>query len=86
MITVLRSKSQITIPSAIVTSLGLKEGDQLDITAVDGRIQIVPVVSYPKAYVEKLHGEINQLRESIRNGDQPVFNNLDDLFEKLEEE
>ncbi|MER1993512.1 MAG: AbrB/MazE/SpoVT family DNA-binding domain-containing protein [Eubacteriales bacterium] len=30
MLTVLRSKSQITIPSAIIASMGLKEGDQLE--------------------------------------------------------
>ena len=86
MITVLRVKSQITIPSAIVSSLGLKEGDQLDISEVDGMIQIIPVVSYPRTYVDQLHSEINQLKESIRTGSQPVFDHIDELFDKLEED
>ena len=48
MVTVLRAKSQITIPSAIVASLDLKEGDQLDIFEENGSIRIVPVAVYPK--------------------------------------
>ena len=85
MLTVLRSKSQITIPSTIVSSLGLKEGDQLDVSEVNGMIQMIPVTVYPKSYVDQLHREISQLKESIRSGKQPVFDNIDTLFEQLEE-
>lgn len=65
MITVLRAKSQITIPSSIVTSLGLKEGDQLDIVEENGSIRIIPVAVYPKAYVDHLQTEIAQLKEQL---------------------
>ena len=65
MVTVLRAKSQITIPSAIVASLDLKEGDQLDIFEENGSIRIVPVAVYPKAYVDQLQNEIAQLKEQI---------------------
>ena len=85
MLTVLRSKSQITIPSTIVSSLGLKEGDQLDVSEVNGMIQMIPVTVYPKSYVGQRHREIGQLKESIRSGKQPVFDNIDTLFEQLEE-
>ncbi|SFH07422.1 looped-hinge helix DNA binding domain-containing protein, AbrB family [Desulfotomaculum arcticum] len=44
MITELRKKSQITIPKELVSKLGLKEGDKLEITEKDGVIQIMPVV------------------------------------------
>ena len=84
MLTVLRSKSQITIPSAIVSRMGLKEGDQLDITEVDGKIQMIPVVVYPKAYVDELQKEISVLRESVNSGKQPVFDNIDALIDQLE--
>jgi bifunctional DNA-binding transcriptional regulator/antitoxin component of YhaV-PrlF toxin-antitoxin module len=36
MLAELRTKSQITLPRSIVTSLGLTEGDKLDITERDG--------------------------------------------------
>ena len=85
MLTVLRSKSQITIPSHIVAALGLAEGDQLDIFEDAGSIRIVPVAVYPKAYVEQLRREVSLLKENIASGKQPVFDSVDALIEKLED-
>ena len=85
MLTVLRPKSQITIPSAIVMQRGVKEGDQLDIYEDNGTIRMMPVAVYPKAYVDQLNDEIAQLKTDIKNGKQPVFDNIDALIEKLEE-
>ena len=85
MLAELRPKSQLTLPKDIVLSLGLSEGDKLEIYEKDGMICMVPVAVYPKKYVEELHGEIAQLKQSIRSGKQPVFENLDALFDKLEE-
>ena len=85
MIAELRAKSQITLPKSIVSSLGISEGDKLDIFEKDGMICIVPVVVYPKKYLDELQDEINQLKENINNGKQPVFDNLEALFDKLEE-
>ncbi len=48
-------------------------------------ICMMPVTVYPKKYVDELHGEIAQLKESIKAGKQPVFDNIDSLFDKLEE-
>ena len=84
MFTVLRAKSQITIPSLIVAGMGLKEGNQLDISEADGVIRMIPVVVRPKAYVNELQNEISMLKESITAEKQPVFDNIDALFDRLE--
>ena len=44
MLAELRAKSQVTIPKEVVTRLGIKEGDKLEITEKDGVIQLIPVV------------------------------------------
>ncbi len=85
MLAELRSKSQITLPKSIVASLGLEEGDQLDIREKDGVIYMMPVTVYPKGYIESLRTELTQLKEDIQYGKQPVFTNIDALMEKLEE-
>ena len=85
MLAELRTKSQITLPKDIVNALGLSEGDKLDVSEKDGVIYMMPVAVYPKKYVDELHGEISQLKENIRAGKQPVFDSIDSLFEKLEE-
>ena len=85
MLAVLRPKAQITIPTTIVSALGLKEGDQLAIFEDKGSIRMMPVAVYPKAYVDQLHTEISTLKESIANGKQPVFNSIDAFIEKLED-
>ncbi len=84
MLTVLRPKSQITIPSSVISSLGLKEGDQLDVYEDAGSIRIMPVVVYPKGYVNQLRSEIDQLKDNIKKGKTPVFDKLDSLFADLD--
>lgn len=85
MLVELRTKSQITLPMLIVKALGLSEGDMLDITEKDGVIQLMPVAVYPKKYIEELEGEIKDLKAKIASGEQPVFDNIDELFVDLEE-
>lgn len=80
----LRQKSQITIPKEIIVKLGLSEGDKMDIFEKDGFICIMPVVVYPKKYVEELREEINDMKAQIASGKHPVFDSVDTLFEKLE--
>ena len=86
MLAELRTKSQITLPKDIVNSLGLSEGDKLDIFERDGIIYIRPVAVYPTAYVETLQNEISQLKADIRSGKQPTFDSIDALMKKLEED
>ncbi|MDR1541132.1 MAG: AbrB/MazE/SpoVT family DNA-binding domain-containing protein [Clostridiales bacterium] len=85
MLAELRQKSQITIPKEIVAKLGLHEGDKLEVTEQDGAIFLMPVVVYPKKYVDELRGEIEEAKAKIASGKQPVFNSVDALFAKLEE-
>jgi len=84
MLAELRQKSQITIPKEIIAKLGLSEGDKLDIFEKDGTICIVPVVVYPQKYLSKLREEIDDVKAKIASGEQPVFDSVDALFDKLE--
>ena len=84
MIMELRKKSQITIPKEMMMTLGLKEGDKIDITVQNGAINIIPVVVYPKKYVEDLKNEILDVKNKIKTGEQPTFNNVEDLFKQLD--
>lgn len=83
MLAELRQKSQVTIPREIVMKLGLREGDKLDVYEKDGAIYLIPVAVYPKRYVDELQKEIKQVKEKIASGEQPVFDNIDDLFGHL---
>lgn len=71
MLAELRQKSQITIPKEIIVKLGLSEGDKLDIFEQDGTICMMPVVVYPKKYLDELRGEIDEAKAKIASGEQP---------------
>ena len=84
MLAELRTKSQITLPKSIVSSLGLAEGDKLEVYEKDGTIFMTPVAIYPKKTISALQNEIEQMKADMKSGKQPVFDNLDSLFEALE--
>ncbi|MDR0866975.1 MAG: AbrB/MazE/SpoVT family DNA-binding domain-containing protein [Planctomycetota bacterium] len=84
MIAELCSKSQITLPEEIVAKLGLTIGDKLDFFEKDGVIWAMPVVVYPKKYLDTIGGEINALRKEIAAGKQPVFASVDAMMSQLE--
>lgn len=84
MLAELRQKSQITIPKDIVQKLGLAEGDKLEVFEKDGTIYMMPVVVYPKKYLDELQKEIDEVRAKIATGEQPVFDNVDALLDALE--
>lgn len=86
MLAELRQKAQITIPKEIILKLGLTEGDKLEIFEKDGSICLMPVAVYPKKYVRELKEEIGALKARLAAGQQPVFESVDALFEKLEAE
>ncbi len=86
MLAELRQKSQITIPKEIIVKLGLSEGDTLDIFEKDGTICIMPVVVYSKKYLNELRDEIDDIKSRIASGEQPLFDSVDALFDKLEAE
>ena len=84
MLAELRQKSQITIPKEIVTKLGLSAGDKLEIVEKDGAIYMMPVVVYPKKYVDDLRREIADTKEKLAAGKLPVFDSVDALLADLE--
>lgn len=87
MLVELKAKSQVTIPKDIVQSMELNQGDQFEVTEDNGKIVLVPVVVYPehvKHVIRSLKAEVKEIKESIKNGDQPVFDSIDSLFEELD--
>ena len=84
MVAELRPKSQVTIPKQIINKLGLSAGDKLEIYEDNGVICIMPVVVYPKGYIDKILEDMESIRQNIATGRQPVFNNVDDLIASLE--
>lgn len=84
MLVELKAKSQVTIPKDIVNSLDFNQGDQFEVMEEDGKIILVPVAVYPERVIENLKKSVKELKVSIENGDQPVFDNIDSLFEELD--
>jgi AbrB family looped-hinge helix DNA binding protein len=84
MITELRKKAQVTIPKEVVKKLGLVEGDKLEIVEKNGMIWIMPVVVYPKKYLEELKEEISKIKKNLSGSAQPVFDSTEDLFKQLD--
>ena len=58
MITELLPQCQIKIPAAIISNMGLHEGDEFEIFENNGMITMIPVVTYPSEYISKLNDEI----------------------------
>ena len=84
MIATLRKKAQITIPSEIVAKLNLEEGMQFEVIEKDGAIMPMPLAVYPSNYVEALKNEVNEIKLMVAEGKQPIFDNVDALFDSLE--
>lgn len=84
MLVELKSKSQITIPKSIVDSLGLEIGDTFEIIEENGQMRLFPVAIYPESTVEELKKSVDEIKKSVERGEQPVFDNIDELFEELE--
>jgi len=84
MLAELRQKAQVTIPKELVDKLGLSEGDKFDVFENNGTICFMPVAVYPKQYLAELREEIEETKSKIASGEQPVFDDIDALFDKLE--
>ena len=84
MLAELRQKAQVTIPKELVDKLGLTVGDKFDVFDENGTICFMPVAVYPKQYLAELREEIEETKNKIASGEQPVFDDIDALFEKLD--
>ncbi|MFR4764188.1 AbrB/MazE/SpoVT family DNA-binding domain-containing protein [uncultured Anaerococcus sp.] len=84
MLVELKAKSQVTIPKDIVNSMDLNQGDQFEVIEDNGRIVLVPVAIYPEHVIKELKAQVEEIKENIKNGDQPIFDSIDSLFEELD--
>ena len=87
MLTEIRSRSQITIPSEIIKKLNLKQGDTLDVEVEGDQIVLRPVIAIPKnqAYfwTKEWQSEERQIQSDIeRNNIKPAKSKAE-LFEDL---
>ena len=84
MVVKVRTKSQITLPNRTVKNLGINEGDEYEIVERDdGSILLVPVVTYPKAYVTQLEQEVKETMSKVEKGEWPVFSSADEMLDHL---
>lgn len=87
MLTEIRSRSQITIPSEIIKKLNLKQGDTLEVEVEGDQIVLRPVVAVPKdqAYfwTSEWQNEERQVQSAIESDKIKSANSKDELFEDL---
>lgn len=44
----------------------------------------IPVVVYPQEYLDELQKDIDEVREKLARGKQPIFDSVDSMIEALE--
>lgn len=76
----IRGRSQITIPSEIVKSLGIKEGDQFEVVEKDGGIFLCPVVVYPKKEMIRIAKLIKETDAEYKSGELKAYDDIDKMF------
>lgn len=86
MIVEVRSKNQITIPKEISKSMHINVGDQFEMIERNGTIYMIPVVTYPKAYVDELEKEVEKFDKDYAEGKVKGYSNVKDLIASLEDD
>ena len=84
MLVELKAKSQVTIPKEIVSLMNLNQGDKFEIIEESGRIVLIPLEVYPKNVIDELKASVEEIKASIDNGERPVCDSIDALFEELD--
>ena len=82
-LSLIRGRSQITIPSEIVKSLGVKEGDKFDVIEKDGGIFLCPVVVYPKKEMIRIAKLIKETDAEYKSGELKAYDDIDKMFEDM---
>jgi len=76
-----REKAQITIPSKIRKTLGIKQGDYLEAEVEDNKIVLIPKILLDKAEAVTLSkkGEemLKEALEDVKRGKVKKFNNVE---------
>ena len=84
--TQVRSKSQITIPHKIMTAMGIKEGDVLEVFAEAHRITLVPKAVLDQVTLSPRGEEmLDEALQDVRNGKTKTFDNAEKLICSLKE-
>ncbi len=90
MITKLRGRSQITLPSNVVKKLKLNTGDNLDITLEGDKIVIKPVLIIDRSqawfWSEEWQDKEKEADEDIKAGRVYRAKDTNDLFSRLDSE
>jgi AbrB family looped-hinge helix DNA binding protein len=88
MITKLRGRSQITLPSEIIKKMRLSPGDNLDISIEDDKIIVKPVLIIDRSqswfWSKEWQEKEKEVEEDIKAGRIHHAKNVDELIEKLE--
>ena len=89
MITQLRVRSQITLPSEIVKKMRLQEGDNLDIILEDDKIVLKPVLVIDRSqswfWSKKWQQMEKEADEDVKQGKVRKAKNLKELIRKLDD-
>lgn len=83
MLVEIRGRSQITIPSEIIKSLGVKEGDKFEVIEKDGGIFLCPVVVYPKNEMLRIAKLIKETDAEYKSGELKAYDDIDKMFEDM---
>jgi len=87
LLTEIRSRSQITIPSEIIKKLNLQQGDTLEVEVEGDQIVLRPVVAIPKnqAYfwTKEWQQEEKQIQSDIETDKIKSAKLKDELFKDL---
>lgn len=88
MVTKLRERSQVTLPSEIVKKLNLKAGDNLEITLENDKIVIKPVLIIDRSqswfWSREWQEKEKEVEADIKAGRIYKADGLKDLIKKLE--
>jgi antitoxin MazE len=88
MITQLRRRSQVTLPSEVVKKMKLQEGDNLDIAIEEDRIIIKPVLVIDRSqswfWSKKWQELEKEVDEDIKQGRVHKAKDVEELIKKLE--
>lgn len=87
MITQLRRRSQVTLPSEVVKKMRLHEGDNLDIVVEDDKIIIKPVLIIDRSqawfWSEEWQASEREAQEDIESGRVHEAAGVKELMDKL---
>jgi antitoxin MazE len=88
MLTKIRSRSQITIPSEVIKKLNLKQGDTLEVNIEGNQIVLRPVVAIPKDqtyfWTKEWQQEERQVQSDIETNKIKSTKSKKELFKDLD--